>query len=149
MQEVLDRARARQQERPDIHTAIVKPPKPQPYADNVSSMLADLIEQVPGISNRQLSQLTGIHRQTIADLLDEPISNFETCSAALLELLRLCHPGRCYEDDIRAINECDVSGFIHIASFCSPHDPATYKADQSHTIKRPITLPTKPFDWRN
>lgn len=127
-------------------------------------MIQDLKRSVPELSIRQLSTLVGVSIKTVQNALSDPDNEnlsrdltwgdapFEqetwteednpAASAAELAALHEHHPGRQYEDDPAAANE--RTGPV---LFTAPEFRDTYKrADQSHTIKRPITLATTPFD---
>jgi hypothetical protein len=153
-----------QQFRPDIQFPIAKPSPPKRYPVAVREMIADLIQHIPGISISQLSDVTGMKRETISGMIDDsiprtlppndeqienPPPSFEIRSANHLNMLRRHHSSSGYRDDPRALAEPVLSTIAHNSEKTSPHAPATRKADQSHTVARPITLATTPFNWRD
>lgn len=149
---VIARAIARQQDNPGIHAKpINRPAMGIGYSQDVVDMVNDLKSNVEGISDRQLSTIFGISRSVIAKMIGdiEPAEvewsdeNNEAQAAAELAALHEHHPGRRCEDDTRANDEPTRP----VAIFTAPAFTDTGKrADQSHTIKRPITLATIPWE---
>lgn len=139
----------RQKDRPDIHKAFVRPKGSKGYGEEVFAMVRDLKEHVPELSDRQLSSLVGIGAKQVARALESgapeekwTVDDNEASAAAELAALR--RTGRDgYTDDPRHIDE-----FRGLPVFIAPppfRDPYR-RTDQSHTVPRPITLATKPFD---
>jgi hypothetical protein len=145
-------AQQRQADRPDIHKSIVKPRGSIGYDDSAMAMVLDLKDHVQELSNRQLSSLTGISEYVVRKMLgvsETPehwsFDNNEASSAAELAALKYCYPGRQYEDDTE--NEFGETSTPFLVIIAAPaFADSGIKADQSHTIKRPITLATSPFD---
>jgi hypothetical protein len=66
----------------------------------------------------------------------------ESSAAAELAALREHHPGSSYEDHPDAANEYDPVPVL----FTAPQPRDVYRvADQSHAVRKPITLPQFPF----
>lgn len=150
---VIPQALQRQQDRPDIHKSFDKPKGSVGYSEDVFNMVRDLKEHVPVLSHRQLSTLVGIGTKQVRIALDNPTfreadetwttDDNETRCADELAALHEHHPGRKYEDDTRAKDEPTRP----VSYFTAPEFRDVYRrADQSHTIKRPITLATSPFN---
>lgn len=114
----------------------------------------DFIGKFPTLSNRQISALLGVSRDTIADVRFKPeslirlgfsrndlqhISNF-IGNAKFVEAYNKLTGGRFYEDHPAA--RFEEKGTLSVAV---DNGTASYKVDQSHTLPRPITLPTRPF----
>ena len=144
----------RQKDRPDIH---YKVPKPKPggaggtagYGEDVFEMVRDLKSHVPELSQRQLSTLVGIATFQVRKALDNSVpderwtsDDNEASAAAELSALKATGCSG-YTDDPRA--ETEYSG---LPVFISPpvFRDRYRRADQSHTIPRPITLATTPFN---
>lgn len=114
--------------------------------------IADLKENVEGISVRQISSLLGIGKSIVGRAVREceapdwSTDNNQAESAAHLSALTLHHPDRRYEDHPDA--ETETSGVPVLFTSPAPNDPHR-RADQSHAVKRPITLAREPFNWRN
>lgn len=151
----------RQQDRPDIHKKVVKVKQGTSFNDCVPVMIRDLKEHVPGLSTRQISSLVGVGQFTVLKHLKSfsedserseewTTDNNESASAAHLAALREHHDR--YRDDVSYTlfdgktadrdEWSDVPAIYATPEFRDPHR----RADQSHTIKRPITLPTRPFE---
>lgn len=147
----------RRSDRPDIHkTVYLKQGSRGPEVDalfiSIAEMVTDLNENVPGLSLRQLSTLVGVSKTAISKALNQTVAavewttdDNESASAKHYQLLRTCHPDRKYEDD-----KDNEFGEVNTGTFERFYVPmfrdAPRKADQSHTIKRPITLAGRPFD---
>lgn len=150
----------RRLDRPDIHQPISRDSKS--YGDSVSTMIVDLKEHVPNISNRQLSTLLGVGKTFVAIVLDAKTAsteewttdNNESQSAAELAALRKHHSGYTNQTDFASPSLVDGASpdldepATGIPLFLTaPEFRDTYRrADQSHTVKRPITLATTPFN---
>jgi hypothetical protein len=146
----------RQNQRPEIRQG-------QKHGLEVESMVIDLFESTPGISHARLSALVGVSRHYISSLLlrlgliepaiipivyhedlDEQIfADVANENYANAELTALClaHPGRQYEGDPAAAEE-EKDKFSNVVL---PEEFARYRADQSHTTPRKITLATTPY----
>lgn len=140
----------RRYEHPEIHSKpINRPQNGKGWSPEVFEMVRDLAENVEDISDRQISTLLGISRGSVAKMIGniESISEWtqddnESSSAASLAALEEHHPGG-FTEDPRAEHEYTGPSVV----FRAPAFVDTGKrADQSHTIKRPITLATRPFD---
>lgn len=150
---LISQALKRQSERPDIHAKPVARPSlggRSGYGREVVDMVNDLKAHVPDISDRQLSTLLNISRSVVAKMIGDieaatvewSPDNNEAQSAAELAALHEHHPGRRYEDDARAKDEPTRP----VSYFTAPAFRDTGRpADQSHTIKRPVTLATMPY----
>lgn len=155
----------RQQERPDIHKPVAKVKQGSSFGDAVPAMVRDLKEHVPGLSIRQLSTLIGVSTKVIfknlpaADHDDQPEhwSTDNNESQAYAELGALTATGCSgYTDQTDFASPSLVDGaepdidepvtgipqFLTAPAFSDTHR----RADQSHTVKRPITLATTPFN---
>jgi hypothetical protein len=149
----LEKARQRRADRPDIHFAVNLTrgggSKNAAAIAAVSEMVSDLRDAVPELSMRQLSALIGVSDRVVREAADqiEPkeswsSDNNEMESAAEFSRLTLLHPDRQYVDHPDAEFECSAVPFLFTAPQPIDHHRC---ADQSHTVKRPITLPTFPF----
>lgn len=141
----ITRAMQRQKDRPDIHKAFDRPKGSKGYGEEVFDMVRDLKEFVPELSHRQLQALIGIDKKQIAKALDNAVPEErwtadDNEASAAAELAALRQTGRDgYTDDPRHIDE-----FRGLPVFIAPppfRDPYR-RADQSHTVPRPITLAT-------
>lgn len=137
-------------ERPDIHgTEVSKTSRKVGYSQAVIDRVKDLKENIEGISDRDISGLLKISRRTVAMMIGEvePAEDWTEddnpeSAAAELAALHEHHPGRRYEDDEDALKESTAP-----VLFTAPAHRDLYRpADQSHTIKRPITLASEPFN---
>lgn len=147
-QDVASLVLSRKEERPDIYVPVVKPSARKTGLDSsVYEMIADLKSHIPSISLRQVADALGIStfpvRQVFAELSTEdevpPIkTNEEMCADELGALMATGREG--YEDDERA-DRSEPSLRLVAPIFRD----VVRKADQSHLIKRPITLPTFPI----
>jgi hypothetical protein len=144
----------RQQDRPDIHKGFERPVMGSQSGldDAVYDMVNDLKDNFPDLSIRQLSALVGVSKTFVTKALDQTVEavewsadNNEASSAAELAALKYCYPGRQYDDDTENDFEEISTPFLVIMAAPAFADSGI-KADQSHTIKRPITLATRPFD---
>lgn len=153
MDSLFDQATKRQLERPDIHFHIaLKKGNREERSFNftlIEGMVEDLLSHFPELGRNQLSDLIGVSRETMSRVLDNSQEReFWTeednpaSSAAELTALTLHHPDRQYEDHPDAETECSAVPFLFTAP--QPRD-YHHRADQSHTVKRPITLPAFPF----
>jgi hypothetical protein len=157
---------ARQQERPDIHRKVVKVKQGSSFDESIPKMIHDLYLNVPGISSRQLSTLVGVTKTTVLKHLanlpdrDDEQDNWTTDnneSQATAELGALTATGCSgYTDQTDFASPSLVDGaepdidepvtgipqFLSAPAFSDTHR----RADQSHTVKRPITLATTPFN---
>jgi len=140
----------RQLECPEIHKKVEKLTGSKiGFNESVYNMVTDLKEHVPELSTRQLSVLVGVSRTVVMKALDNTVEREEwseednpASCAAELTALREHHPGRQYEDDPEAAAESTVPVLYTAPSLRDPYRVA----DQSHTVKRPITLATSPFN---
>lgn len=161
---LISRALQRQQERPDIHKPVARVKQGASFGEFVPVMVRDLKEHVPGLSIRQLSTLIGVSTKVIFKNLptaeddDQPeywsTDNNEAQAAAELSALQTHHTGYVDQTDFASPSLVDeaspdidepVTGiplFLAAPEFRDVHR----RADQSHTIKRPITLATTPFN---
>jgi len=149
MNSLIAQALKRQQDRPDIHKKVIKPKGRSGHPQHVIDMVLDLRDHVPGLSARQISTLTCVGRAQVAAFLnniqpEERWTADDNEASAAAELAALCehHGTREYEDHEGAATEYDPVP-VH---FTAPRYPDIHRrADQSHTSKRAITLPTFPF----
>lgn len=144
---LISQALARQIECPEIHKKAIKLKRgdKNPF---VEAMVLDLKENIPGLSVRQISSLVGMSKTRVSYFLDSgekqeewTADDNESSAAAELAALREHHPGRQYEDAPEAADE--PTGPVLFTA--PPFRDAYHRADQSHTIKRPITLATTPY----
>lgn len=124
----------------------------------ITAMVDDLLERFAKLSSRQIGELLNVSHwyvqnrrlattnsvpKAVAGSFEEKrithADNVAACNASLAAL-RAAHPDRQYEDDPRAKSEDRNFELVAVND-----GRAHYKADQSHTIQRPITLPTHPF----
>lgn len=141
---------ARQIERSDIHHKVEKLTNIQGgYPSAVAEMIQDLKSSVPELSIRQLSVLVGVSNWTVQKALDNTVpeerwteEDNPASAAAELAALHEHHPGQGYIDDEDALKESTAPVLFTAPAF---HDPYR-RADQSHTIRRPITLATRPYE---
>lgn len=138
----------RQKDRPDIHKPFSRPKGSKGYGEDVFEMVRDLKRHVPSLSHRQLSTLVGIATFQVRKALDNSVAREEwseeaneASADAELAALREHHPGREYEDHPDGTSE------VLVAFEAPPFRDSYRRADQSHTIPRPITLATSPFKW--
>lgn len=157
---VIAQGLARQIERPDIHRKVEKLSSIQVgYPPAVAEMVRDLKENVPGISIRQLSGLVGVSVTVVQKALSDTTVEMENwtdednpaSAASELAALHEHHPDG-YRDDVSYVlwdgSAADTDEWQNVPVLFTappPSDPHR-RADQSHTIKRPITLATHPFE---
>lgn len=119
--------------------------------------VADLDQNVEGISVRQISTLLQLSKSLVGRAVQssetEPewsTDNNETSAASELASLKAHHPGGYINeiDLIGAVENADADEVIDIPEFLSapPFQDRYRRADQTHTIKRPITLATRPYE---
>jgi hypothetical protein len=148
---LIAQALTRREERPDIHKPVAKVRSGESFRGNIAEMVRDLKEHVPGLSVRQLSTLIGVSVGTVHNNHSEhwTTDDNESASAAHLSALRKHH--ECYRDEVSYIlfdgKTADRDEWSTVpAVYTTPEFRDPYRrADQSHTIKRPITLATRPF----
>lgn len=147
--ERMARAIQRQKDRPDIHKAFQKAKGSAGYGEDVFGMVCDLKEHVPELSHRQLGELVGIGTKQVRKALETPPEENWTAddneASAAAELAALKATGRDgYTDDPRAMDE--YSG-VAVVLTPPPFRDRYRRADQAHTVPRPITLATTPFNF--
>lgn len=148
----------RQKDRPDIHYKAGKPKaggrgNTAGHGEAVFAMVRDLKQHVPDLSHRQLAELVGIGTKQVRKALDTKATNaqpeeFWTTddneASAAAELAALKATGRVgYDTDPRA--ESEYRG-VPVLLTPPPFRDRYRRADQSHTVPRPITLATTPFN---
>lgn len=146
---VIAQALKRQSDFPEIHRKVEKLKGSKTgFSQSVLDMVTDLKEHVPALSTVQLSMLVGVSRKVVSRALDNSVEREEWSTednpascAAELAALREHHPGRAYEDAPEAADESTVPVLFTAPTLRDPYRVA----DQSHTIKRQITLATRPF----
>lgn len=160
---ITDRARKRMDSRPDIYDRpIVKKSNKEGYPEYVSAMILDLSEHIEDIGKKAIAKLLGVGTGTVQkalagvvheadELSDDEIvqavsaiclnkTNEEMCADALAALRCTGRDG--YSDHPDAATEY-VGG--PVVMFEPRFRDVVRKADQSHTLPRPITLPTFPI----
>jgi hypothetical protein len=120
------------------------------FSDRIVAKVTHLVKHFPDLDNVRIAAIVGVGEKFVRgikgrqyDRPDDEEQNPTFMDETNAELRALHGTGRDgYTDDERAQYEDRFeAGPVLIVS-----DRAHYKADQSHTAKRPITLPTKPFD---
>ena len=114
------------------------------YPEIVSDMILDLKENVPNIGVRKIAYILGVSKSHVHDVIkndseDEFVpkkSDEEMCAD---ELDALKATGRHGYDSVE--EESSLPVLLTAPAFRDP----PRKADQSHLIARPITLPTFPI----
>jgi hypothetical protein len=129
-------------------------------SEAIDCMVIDLSATFPELGNRAIAELLGITRWMVreisAEFISKPAEAYDDGSeeraeragnvegdAAFTAAMNSYHPGRLYEDDVAAATEFE--GRNRFVVIEAPNERARYRVDQSHTIPRPITLPTKPL----
>jgi hypothetical protein len=151
-QDVIALASARKAARPDVYKNVSKPAAQKSgYDQSVYDMIEDLRQNVPGISLRQVADFLGISTKPVRKVFDAakeeseddfiPLkTNEEMCSDEHAALRATGREG--YDEDERSAGEYPA---ISVVLTAPRFQDSGRKADQSHTLRRPITLPTKPF----
>lgn len=137
------------------HALLYMRGKPKPikrngeYSKKTGELTLDLIRKFPELASHRIAEALGVHEKYVKRVrlglrpqrgLSVHQHNINSTNAELAALRR-AHDR--YEDDPRVRFEAKAT---HGPTLVINNDRAHYKADQSHSIKRPITLPTKPFD---
>lgn len=164
---LISRALQRQQDRPDIHRKVAKVKQGSSFDESIPAMIYDLYENVPGLSQRQLSSLVGVTKTTVFKILSaipdrETEDQHENWSTDNNEVQAAAELAALHEHHSRYIDQTDFASpslvdgaspdidepVTGIPVFISepPFRDVYRRADQSHSIKRPITLATTPFN---
>lgn len=144
----------RMNDRPDIHLVQdQKSTKGKKLEHSVTVAVLDLKFEVPDLEIKQIAKLIGISTDTVGKIIRSDAEEVDPCSpeanmaasAASLAALQLEHPEGPGADDPRAKTEFGNRGLMVVRSTPNLDPTASYRVDQSDSVPRPITLPSRPF----
>lgn len=165
--DAIAKAVQRRLDRPDIHQDFLNARTTD--RNTIVSMVVDLKHCVPDLTIRQISSLVGVGRKFVNNALknmvdyrpkapfgleDDPAESWSEeenafACADSLSALRKIHPGGFHtQTDFtsRTLSGMMPDERTGPVLFTAPDFRDPYRrADQSHTVKRPITLATQPY----